>query len=61
MTETTGAQAATRVYEGVTPLTAVDIAECVAFVATRPAHVNIDQLVVMCRDQASAKRVNRRA
>ncbi len=53
------AERAAQVYAGVTPLTAEDVAECVSFVATRPAHVNIDQLVVQCRDQASAKRVAR--
>ena len=30
-------------YEGVVPLTAEDIADCIAFVATRPSHVDIDQ------------------
>lgn len=50
---------AARVYEGMTPLVAEDVADCVGFVATRPPHVNIDELVVMCRDQASARRVSR--
>jgi NADP-dependent 3-hydroxy acid dehydrogenase YdfG len=50
---------AAKVYEGMTPLTAEDVAECVAFVAGRPPHVNIDQLVVQPRDQASARRVAR--
>lgn len=54
------ADRAAKVYEGVTPLTADDVAGCVAFVATRPAHVNIDTLVVMARDQAGAKQVHRR-
>ena len=53
------ADRAAKVYEGMTPLTADDVAECVVFVATRPPHVNIDQLVVQARDQASARRVNR--
>ena len=53
------AERAAKVYEGMTPLTAEDIAECVAFVAGRPPHVNIDQLVVQPRDQASARRVAR--
>jgi NADP-dependent 3-hydroxy acid dehydrogenase YdfG len=52
---------AAAVYEGMTPLSADDVAECIAFVVTRPAHVNIDQLVVMARDQASARRAARRA
>jgi NADP-dependent 3-hydroxy acid dehydrogenase YdfG len=51
---------AAKVYEGVTPLTAEDIAECVAWVATRPSHVDIDQLVVRPRDQARATMVHRR-
>jgi NADP-dependent 3-hydroxy acid dehydrogenase YdfG len=40
------------VYAGVTPLTAEDVAACIAFVATRPAHVNVDRMVVLPRDQA---------
>lgn len=51
---------AAKVYEGVTPLVAADIAECVAFVASRPAHVDIDQIVVRPRDQARAHLVHRR-
>lgn len=50
---------ASAVYAGVTPLTAEDIAEIVAFVATRPAHVDIDQVVVRPRDQARVWLVNR--
>ena len=48
------------VYEGVVPLTAEDIADCIAFVATRPSHVDIDQLVVRPRDQARVNLVHRR-
>jgi hypothetical protein len=40
------AERAKKVYEGLTPLTAEDIAECVVFVASRPWHVNIDELVI---------------
>jgi NADP-dependent 3-hydroxy acid dehydrogenase YdfG len=40
------------VYAGVTPLTAEDVAACIAFAATRPAHVNVDRMVVLPRDQA---------
>jgi NADP-dependent 3-hydroxy acid dehydrogenase YdfG len=50
---------AAKVYEGLTPLTADDVADCIAFAVTRPAHVNIDQLVVKPRDQARAQRVHR--
>jgi NADP-dependent 3-hydroxy acid dehydrogenase YdfG len=52
---------AAKVYEGTTPLTADDIAECIAWVATRPSHVDIDQLVVRPRDQARATMVHRRS
>jgi NADP-dependent 3-hydroxy acid dehydrogenase YdfG len=51
---------AAQVYEGVTPLTADDIADCVAFAVTRPSHVDIDQMIVRPRDQARAHLVNRR-
>ena len=53
------ADRAAKVYEGVTPLTADDVAECIAFAATRPSHVNIDSLVVLARDQAGARNVHR--
>jgi NADP-dependent 3-hydroxy acid dehydrogenase YdfG len=43
---------AAAVYEGVTPLTAGDVADVIAFVATRPSHVDIDQVVLRPRDQA---------
>ena len=49
------------VYAGITPLTAADVAEVIGFVASRPSHVNIDQIVLKPRDQASASRFNRRA
>ena len=51
--------AAAKVYEGMTPLTADDIADCIAWVATRPSHVDVDQLVVRPRDQARATMVFR--
>lgn len=47
------------VYSGVTPLTAEDIADVVAFVVTRPSHVDIDQVVVRPRDQARVWLVHR--
>jgi NADP-dependent 3-hydroxy acid dehydrogenase YdfG len=52
---------AAAVYEAVTPLTADDVADCIAWAATRPSHVNIDQIVVLPRDQAGAQQVHRRA
>jgi NADP-dependent 3-hydroxy acid dehydrogenase YdfG len=42
------------VYAGVTPLTGEDIAECVAFAATRPPHVDIDYMVVRPVAQAAS-------
>jgi NADP-dependent 3-hydroxy acid dehydrogenase YdfG len=48
------------VYEGMTPLTAEDVAECIEFAVTRPSHVNIDTLVVLARDQSGAATVHRR-
>jgi NADP-dependent 3-hydroxy acid dehydrogenase YdfG len=50
---------ATKVYEGVTPLTGDDVADCVAFAVTRPPHMNIDQIVVTSRDQALARMIHR--
>jgi NADP-dependent 3-hydroxy acid dehydrogenase YdfG len=54
------ARRAEAVYTGITPLVAHDVAEVIGFVASRPAHVNIDQIVIRPRDQASASRYNRR-
>ena len=51
---------AAKVYQGVTPLTAGDIADCVAFAVTRPSHVDVDQMVVRPRDQARAHLLHRR-
>ena len=47
------------VYAGTRPLCAEDVAECVLFAANRPAHVNIDTIVVMPTDQASPQMVHR--
>ena len=48
------------VYAGVPgPLVADDIADCIAFVATRPAHVNIDRLTVRPRAQAAQHKLYR--
>ncbi len=50
------------VYEGVAePLVADDIADVIAFVATRPSHVNIDSVVVRPRAQATQETVHREA
>lgn len=52
---------AAKVYEGMTPLTGDDVADCVAWVVTRPPHVNIDEMVVRPLAQATARDVSRRA
>lgn len=47
-------------YAGVrNPLTQEDVADCIAFAATCPEHVNIDQLVVRPRAQAAAHKLYR--
>ena len=48
------------VYEGYSPLQAMDVAEVIVFMATRPAHVNISDLVILPTDQASATVVNKK-
>jgi NADP-dependent 3-hydroxy acid dehydrogenase YdfG len=48
------------VYAGVAePLVADDVADAITWVATRPAHVNIDELVIKPRAQAAAHKVHR--
>jgi NADP-dependent 3-hydroxy acid dehydrogenase YdfG len=51
---------AKKVYEGMNPLTAENIAEILVWIATRPAHVNIDELIVKPVDQAAIGKVFRR-
>ncbi|MDP1832323.1 MAG: SDR family NAD(P)-dependent oxidoreductase [Geothrix sp.] len=48
------------VYQGVKPLTAFDVAECVRWCLMLPDHVNIDEILVKCLDQASVHKVHRR-
>ncbi len=52
--------AASRVYEGMQPLSAEDVAECIRWALVQPPHVNIDEIVVRPRDQATATSVHRR-
>jgi NADP-dependent 3-hydroxy acid dehydrogenase YdfG len=48
------------VYEGMTPLTAEDIAETITWCLSRPSHVNIQELVIFPTDQAAVGQVHRR-
>ncbi len=51
---------AKKVYEGMEPLTADDVAECVRWVCSLPPRVDVDEIVVRPRDQATATEVHRR-
>lgn len=53
------ADRAARVYAGLQPLTADDVAECIRWAVARPSHVNIDSIVVKPRAQADAFRTHR--
>jgi NADP-dependent 3-hydroxy acid dehydrogenase YdfG len=48
------------VYKGVQPLQASDVAECVRWCLALPDHVNIDEMLVKCLDQASVHKLHRR-
>ena len=50
---------AASVYQGIDALTAKDIADCVLWALTRPWHVNVDEIVVKARNQASGGRILR--
>ena len=51
---------AEKVYQGFTPLQPEDIADIIWFAVTRPPHVNIADLTVMCLDQANSTIVNKK-
>jgi len=53
-------KAAKAVYEGLKPLSAEDVADCVVFVVTRPPHVDIDEIVVRPVAQANVTTVARK-
>lgn len=48
------------VYQGMTPLGAGDVAECIRWALSLPDHVNIDELIIAPRDQASVYKVHRK-
>ncbi|WPU95908.1 SDR family oxidoreductase [Mucilaginibacter sabulilitoris] len=51
---------AKKVYEGFEPLSAADVAETIWFIASRPAHVNINDMVLMPTAQATAGNIFRK-
>ena len=51
---------AKKVYEGMIPLRDVDVADTIVWVASRPKHVNIDEILIKPVDQASMTKINRR-
>jgi len=51
---------AKKVYDGFEPLVAADIAETIWFAVSRPAHVNINEIIVMPTAQASAAIISRK-
>jgi len=51
---------ANKVYEGTHPLVAEDIADILVWIASRPPHVNIDELLVKPVDQAETGKIYRR-
>ena len=54
-------QRAEKVYQGLTPLTPDDVADVIFFCATRSLHVNINEVIMMPVDQASATQLNRQS
>lgn len=52
---------ADKVYQGMTPLHAEDVAQAVYFAAQQPAHVNVAEMLLLPTDQASATRVRRKS
>lgn len=55
------ADRASKVYADMEPLTDHDIAECVLFCVSRPAHVNIADMLVLPTDQGASTLVNRKS
>ena len=53
------AKKAAQTYEGFTPLSAEDVADCIAWAVTRPSNVNVDEIVVRSRAQATATLIAR--
>ncbi len=52
---------AKKVYEGLSPLTPDDIADSIVWAATRPPHVNVNNIVLMTTDQSAPTMVHRKS
>jgi NADP-dependent 3-hydroxy acid dehydrogenase YdfG len=52
-------EAAGRVYDGMQPLSGKEVAECIRWAVAQPSHVNVDEIVVRPRAQATATEVHR--
>ena len=50
---------AAKVYENVTPLTPEDVADAIVYVVTRPAHVNISEVLLTPVAQANSLLIHR--
>lgn len=51
---------ANKVYDGIEPLTAKDVADVIIFAVTRPKNVNINQIIITPIQQASSTQVYRK-
>ncbi len=51
---------ASQTYKGYTPLTGADVADAIVWVASRPAHVQIAEVIILPTDQASVTSLNKR-
>ena len=55
------AEKASKVYAGLTPLRAEDVAEAIVWAASRPAHVNVHNILLTSIDQANSVTLNRKS
>ena len=53
--------AAQKPYEGLSPLTADDIADCAAFAVSRPRHMSLDRLLILAQAQLGTQQFARKA
>lgn len=53
-------QSAAKIYQGLTPLSAADVADAILWAATRPAHVNVARILLTPVDQANSLLIHRK-